>query len=889
MKKFLRPPIVRTSQALRVIVLGSLTLGLTSCPSVEGGETPGAGPGATVGAPQKLNDVSYADMRVEEAVFDDAGNGLALWRAYSGTGAKMLWSYLDASTGSWSPDAVLLDDWGDYFSVATDGSSFLVVWLEHIPGSGYRVHSKLHDGLGWSDELTHSYAEMHSSYPMVVSNGSEYLITWNEYYDGALSVCGQRFDGIGWEPAILLETSDQSCQIPQSAAAGSGFAVVWRQPAGSSYEHHANVFDGQSWRGEAMVGDAASPSDWIQIVGNAGGYAAGWIRNDEERDLIGAIYDHDTGAWSSPPTVASGDEPVSSFELCADDTGFMWAWIKYDTAYNGNLFARRYQPVLGWQPEQALESWDESASALSVTSNGDGFVAAWNQYDSTVARNMIFVAEYSNDSWWPPVSVSSQDGWPNSPRIVSNGDGYAVSWSQSDGLIQSAYSSVFTGSSWSLPTQLSSGDSNATAIQIEPAGADYVIHWEQNDDQNLPSLFARRFASFWEPEIELVTSLNRGGCMMPQMAINDEGDVLSVWLQYAEGRNRLFASFCDQGQWGAPFLVDNSNNLWIWMTPRVASNGDNFLIAWVSSGVIHTRSCSADGTLESAVEHPGTANDLDLAANSTGYALAWIDTNVFYARTFDGGSWNEDVAMAAGGTYASNARITSNGTGYAVSWLQQELDDPSRVYANLHDGSSWGTPAAIDSSGEYCYAPRIASNGLGYAATWRRFDPDTNQYRTYVGVYDGSQWEAEMPLGSPDRQSIDPWITSDSSGYAVAWSEQEWYSDQRRVLVSLLADGSWSAPETLDIGTDELDEVRVTRDGSGYAVLWCRGEGDDERLYLRRFREGSWAAETLLDGEPGEIFETCTAEGLSGFYAGWCRFDADGDPAASDLWTSAVN
>lgn len=881
-------PPSETRRRWGVCLLALVIPGLGACP--KSGEGTQSTTSAADSTPQRLNRISNATLEPLDLAFDDAGNGVALWQFRSGTGSKVLWSYLDATSGTWSPDEVLQVESADGARLACDGSSFLLAW-QGGDGDSSRIRTRVFDGVAWGEEATHSYGDEECRSPQLSFNGSEYLLAWTEIHQDAESVVGQRFDGSSWGEIELLEQeAGCSCKL-QLAAGGTGFAVVWLQSAGIDYEVHGNVYDGETWRGSSKLGDAAGLSDTPRVVGNSDGFAVAWVPFDEVRDLRGAVYRQATASWTAVTTLNTGGGGVSRFDLGADASGFRWVWAQKQTPQDQSLFARSYLTGVGWQAESLVHSCGGLADFPVLASDGDGTMAAWHQCTAAGADNWVYVASFEGGAWSPPGILSDWQTFTNSLHLASDGAGYALSWTGCDDGPWGICASVHDGASWGSPRRLDASAvgvfTGPSASRLVPSAGGYVALWAQDDDEGCPKLRARRFTSYWEPERELSQLPARGGCSRPGLAANDKGSVLATWVQFHELQGQPWGSLRVAGHWSAPFSLLDALTPHVDEGPCVVSNGKSFLIAYTSYGRVATRGCAGGGVLADPVEHGEDTREPVLASNGFGYAVAWQSADAVHARLFVGDEWGEEM------TWDSQAQvlepghgIASNGSGYAIAWKQQEPAGPDRIYASVHDGLMWSVPAAVDSGVGDPHELRLASNGEGYAVCWRRYMSDSQL--VFVAVHDGVQWGSEVSVSAVGLDAHGPWIASDGDGYAVGWRARDSGRDEESVRLSRFSRGAWSEPEVLHAGPEAIDHVRVTQGCAGYAVLWCAGEGEEQRLLFSREALGDWSAGELLDGEPGAVSEVWAAACAGGFLAGWCRFDGRGDPVATDIWVSGI-
>ena len=232
----------------------------------------------------------------------------------------------------------------------------------------------------------------------------------------------------------------------------------------------------------------------------------------------------------------------------------------------------------------------------------------------------------------------------------------------------------------------------------------------------------------------------------PLLVFNDVGDGIAIWEVYSgTGRKLLYSlySFVNN-QWSAEALLSAQPSSSSAMTPRVATNGNQFVVVW--------KQINNDNTL--------------LTINT---------------RIYNAGSWQavQQIVSYEGSSFEA-AKITSNGSGYAVVWRQADNQNVFRLHAKIYDpsvGPSWGgaftlsDPAALDNVDFDSY--HIVSNGSGYGVVWEQRSGADSE--AYANIFSAGSWlPGVQPLNElSDDSTSSPVMASNGSGYQAAWFQYD--------------------------------------------------------------------------------------------------------------------
>lgn len=190
-----------------------------------------------------------------------------------------------------------------------------------------------------------------------------------------------------------------------------------------------------------------------------------------------------------------------------------------------------------------------------------------------------------------PTLIETNDmGSAYDPQIALNPDGNAFTvWVQSDGILNNIWANRYTvGSGWGsaeLVETNNAGNAYDPQIALDSNGTAFTV-WVQ-DDGNRYNIRANRYTvgSGWG-SAELIETNNMGSAYDPQIALDSDGNALTVWVQSDGTLNHIWANrYTVDSGWGNPELIE-SNNVGSASDPQIAldSNGSALAVWYQSDG-----------------------------------------------------------------------------------------------------------------------------------------------------------------------------------------------------------------------------------------------------------------------------------------------------------------
>jgi hypothetical protein len=324
-----------------------------------------------------------------------------------------------------------------------------------------------------------------------------------------------------------------------------------------------------------------------------------------------------------------------------------------------------------------------------------------------------------------------------------------------------------------------------------------------------------------------------GFSILPEVAIDAQGDAAAVWLDSYPGTGTIDASYraASTGVWQPPVTVSAAGEKGTDQQVLVEPDGDT--LAWWArlgegegAGVVAYETAlrpAATGVWGpprefAAGRHPG---GLRLAADSRGDLFAtWVSAGVVEAAVLPLGSatWDDPVTVAPAPPAPLSVErvqlaVSPNGTAAAL-WQQADKQCPLHTFPGQPGGAACVLPITLWSS------VRSAATGAWSA---REEVPNAPHAEAHALVRAKIAAPAVQPLGDQDPQ-----IAVDSAGDAVAtWAQFEATKAGLEVSVRPASTHVWQTPAMLsptngdfafgarDLAVDEFGRALVTRTAGG--------------------------------------------------------------------------
>ncbi|HEY5950286.1 MAG TPA: EGF domain-containing protein [Kofleriaceae bacterium] len=348
---------------------------------------------------------------------------------------------------------------------------------------------------------------------------------------------------------------------------------------------------------------------------------------------------------------------------------------------------------------------------------------------------------------------------------------------------------------------------STAAVQFEPAlgsnGTEALLVWVEGNE-----IFGTRVSSSAVP-LDVagiqIADLTSGGAFRPRVASNGT-DFFVAWSSADTAVDIMGARVTASGSLlDSPPLLIGTGGLGEHQEPPlshrdpagpdVASNGTDYLVAWLHSQGISARRVASNGTVGAttlALPANYMAGRPSIASDGTDYLVVWENSDIFAARITTASVSSAITISNAVGEQLDPA-VTWSGTEYFVAWADRRndlLDDvpnPFDIYGSRVSASGSVLDAngiAICTDAADQRHPRAASLGGNYLVVW----PD--QRSNYSEI-----WGARVTSAG---------VVSDANGFKIAAASS--------VTPTLVAAGSTylAAWDVLGGNQDEIYGTRIT-------------------------------------------------------------------------------
>jgi hypothetical protein len=372
-----------------------------------------------------------------------------------------------------------------------------------------------------------------------------------------------------------------------------------------------------------------------------------------------------------------------------------------------------------WQTAGTIDS-DDMADAGTVKvafdTSGDA-IAVWAQSDGT--HETIWSNRYKpGTGWGTPAQVQTSTEDSNAPAIIidSTGNALAVWDGTPDGVHVYIYASRYTAASgWSAEVQISGPTAQSGTTDIAgDANGDAVALWVQFDGaQNTAWSAHYTVAGGWSPSVAVGNGA--GAARSSRLAMDADGNVLTVWAQSDGTRNNIWSNRYDAVTgWGAAALIE-TDDAGTAAFPRVKfdSHGNAIAVWSQSNGMVATVRSNryvAGAGWGSAIPienvHAGDAGLARLAVDPSGDAVVvWEQSDgarvsIWSNRYSIGSGWGTETMIQptpAGDAAEPWVDIDSHGNALTV-WTQSD-GTHTTIWGNRYlAGTGWGTAGPIETN-----------------------------------------------------------------------------------------------------------------------------------------------------------------------------------------------
>jgi hypothetical protein len=398
----------------------------------------------------------------------------------------------------------------------------------------------------------------------------------------------------------------------------------------------------------------------------------------------------------------------------------------------------------------------------------------------------------------------------------------------------------------------------------------------------LPSAHAEPMEGAWDGGQALQMSMNHG--YDPWVAQSSNGNKIVVWMEQDAAPNYFvcFSMYTPETGWSWPESLAGTGSGNSLSTPMVGmSDNGSAVVSWVSSSWedhIFSRTYIPGIGWSEVFDHGQTESiywrEYKMLVNGEGDALLahrFVNSTAhgIAVWTYEAGTgWNENPEIMGAvplsdSLYSLNAVLSEAGRG-AVIW--EQIDTETRVMVStMGTNGIWATPTEIDDNDMWDYSLRagIADSTGEFMVTYRK--TIALDVLTYYSMTDGGVWSTPAPVaGVTKAQCWNQNMVMNQDGTAVVVTT-EYVATTWNVNVTMLVNGEWTSPVSIETGLNGLMYPEVAIDELGRAVvtyatdkgrvasIYTPGSGWTELAFLDENAIGNTYTTAWLSLESGSI------------------------------------
>jgi hypothetical protein len=550
----------------------------------------------------------------------------------------------------------------------------------------------------------------YQAFPSVASNGTDWLVVWEDSRRGGSDIYGARVNSGGLvldSGGLAISTAVDQQMYPSVAANGTNWLVVWEDFRSHIYGARVNSSGTVLDSGGFAICTAAENQQFPSVAANGTDWLVVW---EDYRNGYSDIY----GAR------------VNSSGVVLDSSG-----IAICTAAN-------------------------SQGSPSVAANGTNWLVVWEDFRSGTDYH-IYGARVNNsgtvlDTGGIPICTAAIRQY--SPSVAANGTDWLVVWadSRSGFYISDIYGARVNSSGTVLDSggfAICTAAENQQSPSVAANGTDWLVVWVDNRRNSPPNYFADIYAARVSSSGSVLDSggmaISTVGSGYTSVAANGtnwlvvwgEGDILGARVNSSGtvlDSSGLTSSTSANSQFSPSVAANGTDWLVVWQETRNGnSNGYDIYGARVNSiGTVLDTSGLAISTATGQQRYPSAA------ANGANWLVVWEDdrnstgfSDIYGARINGSGTVLDTgglaICTAADGQY--NPSVAGNGTDWLVVWQGYLSTNNSHgIYGarvnssgTLLDAGGFAICTAADSQ----YNPSVAANGTDWLVVWSDLRNDT--------------------------------------------------------------------------------------------------------------------------------------------------------------------
>ncbi len=405
--------------------------------------------------------VSLAGVVLDTPITVTNVRGVAPAVAFDGTNCLVAWGGQDLHAARVSPAGTVLDTGGilvsgatgvqEFPAIACDGTNCLVAWQDGRPGGYLDIYGARVTPSGSVLDpggIAISTAAFSQFYPAVAFDGTNYLVTWQDYRTADFDIFASRVAPAGavLDPAGLpIATNAVYQRYPSLAFGGGSYMVTWERWDNDSC---AGIW-GARIQTSGVPRDtgfciAPAGADFAPVIFDGNRFLVFW-EQDGIRETTIDTSGHVQNQSGTPVYAAANDQRQPNAAFNGSD--YLVVWQDERPGDSADIRGIRLGRS-GTQPDPhpfTVSAAVKAQSNPAVASNGTEFLVVWSDLRSDTAQ--VYAARVSQSGLvldTAGIRVCNATGAQTQPTVAYNGADYLVAWQDGRGSTVGIYAARVT-------------------------------------------------------------------------------------------------------------------------------------------------------------------------------------------------------------------------------------------------------------------------------------------------------------------------------------------------------------------------------------------------------------------------------------------------------------
>ena len=572
------------------------------------------------------------------------------------------------------PDGEVLDKQGillsgtngvqAYPDVASDGSSWLVVWQQQLTSSfdiyGIKVNSDgttsriygLATGLGDED------------YPSIAWNGSVYLLVWRDNRNQSTTgtdIYGCRVgkNGIGLPGTVIISNDATGTAgaagnqlAPQVCAFGSTFMVAWqdyREGTPRIYASRVSATPSVLDKGGIRIPDSAVGQEYPSIAYNGSKILITW-RETAYLRIRGCRLNTSGGVLDpNGRSISQGTANQSGTAVCGTEGSFIVGWATLNPGLSDVMVTPVSDGGVASNPAGIVASLAlNDQREYAVADNGSEYVVVWSQVQSGGSHILGARISHSGELLTPnPINLTlAYSGTQSQPAISWNGSHYLLVWTADSGNeldIKGCRLRPDLSPIDSSPITICAAVEDQSTPHVASCGNSSLVVWEDSRNAVSPYYYTDLYGALVSSTgsvqpLSAAVSLGAANQRKPRVASSGSG-YLVAWEDYRNGYPQVYCTrITTAGQVLDTTGIAMPPTSYCQTGPDVCFGGGNYLVVWSDRYAITGCRVSTAGNRLDALGIPISGGSVKYCPavcwDGSNYRIVWED----YRSSFQGNS-----------------------------------------------------------------------------------------------------------------------------------------------------------------------------------------------------------------------------------------------------------